>query len=218
MIWMMIQGDDMERMIAEILLDIRAVTLRPSPPFRWVSGMVAPIYVDNRLIMSFPAERKTIVSCMSKLVNNMGLDPDVIAGVATSGIPWAAWLAADLGKPMIYVRKSAKDHGKENLVEGKLEKGQRVLLVEDLISTGGSAISAIEAVREAGGILKDCMAIFTYGFKESVQNFDESGCRLITLSDFSTLVKVASEMGRIKEEDIQKVLEWSKDPKNWGKR
>lgn len=207
----------MEREIAEILLGIKAVTLRPSPPFKWVSGMLAPIYVDNRILMSYPAERKTIVSWMSRLTHNMGLNPDVIAGVATSGIPWAAWIAAELGKPMIYVRPSAKDHGKENVIEGKLEEGQRVLLIEDLISTGGSAISGIERIRKAGGILENCMAIFTYEFKESVRNFEESKCRLITCSDFSTLVKVASEMGKIKEGDISKVLEWSKDPNSWGK-
>jgi orotate phosphoribosyltransferase len=205
----------MEREIAEILLGIKAVTLRASPPFRWASGIVAPIYVDNRMLMSYPAERKTIVVWMSRLTHNMGLKPDVIAGVATSGIPWAAWVAADLGKPMIYVRPDAKDHGKGNLIEGKLEPGQRVLLVEDLISTGGSAISSIRRVREAGGVLDNCLAIFTYEFKESARNFDDIKCRLITLSDFSTLVKVASEMGHISKGDMSQVLQWSKDPKNW---
>ncbi len=207
----------MEREIAAILLDLKVVTLRASPPFEWASGILAPIYVDNRMLMSYPAERKTIVKCLANLVRNMGIRPDAVAGVATSGIPWAAWVAESLGKPLVYVRPSEKDHGMRNKIEGKVEKGQRFVVVEDLISTGGSAISTIKALKEAGGVVENCLAIFTYEFAESLKSFDEAGCRLVTLSNFSTLVKVASEMGYITKDEISKVMEWSKDPKGWGK-
>jgi orotate phosphoribosyltransferase len=206
----------LEREVAEILLGIKAVTLRTDPPFKWASGILSPIYIDNRRLMSYPAERKTIVTCLARLTHNMGLKPDVIAGVATSGIPWASWVAESLSKPMIYVRPKAKDHGLKNLIEGKLKKGQKVLMIEDLISTGGSSVSAIETTREAGGIVDNCMAIFTYEFAKAAENFNRAKCRLITLSNFSTLVKVASEMGYVAKSEIGNVLKWSKDPEKWG--
>jgi len=206
----------MEREVAEILLGIKAVTLRANPPYEWASGILAPIYVDNRMLMSYPAERKTIVKCLAGVIENMGIKPDVIAGVATSGIPWAAWVADSLAKPMVYVRPNAKDHGLKNLIEGEVERGQHVLVIEDLISTGGSAVSTIKTLREAGGVVENCLAIFTYEFKKSVQNFNEANCRLITLSNFSTLVQVASEMDYITKNEKENVLEWSKDPAGWG--
>ncbi|MBN2330290.1 MAG: orotate phosphoribosyltransferase [Candidatus Aenigmarchaeota archaeon] len=207
----------MEREIAEILLGIKAVKVRPDPPFEWASGMLAPIYTDNRLVMSYPAERRTIVKSLSSVIMNMGLKPDVIAGVATSGIPWAAWVAAELEKPLIYVREESKDHGLKNRIEGKLERGQRVVVIEDLVSTGGSSISVVEAIREAGGVVDHCVAIFYYEFRSAAENFARAGCRLVPLTRFSTLIQVATEMGYMDRKSKEKVISWSKDPGNWGR-
>ena len=142
-------------------------------------------------------------------------DFDVIAGVATSGIPWASWIAEEMDKPMVYVRGKKKEHGKENLVEGRLESGQKAVVIEDLISTGGSSVSAVEGVREAGAEVTHCFAIFTYGLKKSVETFESANCRLVTLTDFSTLAELASETGYITEEDKAKIGEWLKDPSSW---
>jgi orotate phosphoribosyltransferase len=203
--------------IARILLRTKAVSLRTDPPYKWVSGILAPIYTDNRVLLSYPAERKKVTRSLVAMIRKEGIKADVIAGVATSGIPWAALVADELGKPMIYVRSKSKDHGRENLMEGRLEPGQKVLVVEDLVSTGGSSISAVNAVREAGGTVDSCMAIFTYEFKKAAENFSKAGCRLITLTDFGTLIRTASRTGYLKREDVEKVLEWSEDPEGWGK-
>jgi len=207
----------MERTVAEILLGIKAVKLRADPPFRWASGMLSPIYIDNRMLMSYPAERKTIVNCLANVIKGMGIKADVIAAVATSGIPWAAWVAADLEKPMIYVRPKPKDHGLENLIEGRIEPGQNAVVIEDLVSTGGSSVSVVKTIREAGGKADNCLAIFSYEFRKAIDNFKEAKCRLITLTNFSTLAQVATEMGFIKKDEKETILEWSKDPDNWRK-
>jgi len=208
----------MEREVAEILLGIKAVTLKMNPPYTWASGIISPIYTDNRILMSFPAERKAIVNCLIKAMEEKCIRPDVIAGTESAGIPWASWLADRLDKPMIYVRKAQKQYGKENLIEGILKKGQKVLIVEDLISTGGSSVSVVNAVRNAGGNVEACLAIFTYGMKKSAEKFAEAGCRLITLSNFGALIKVATEMSYITNEEAAKINEWSKDPEGWGKK
>ncbi len=192
-----------EKEIAKILLDIKAVTLRPSEPFKWVSGIYAPIYCDNRLIISYPEKRSLVVGCFLDVIKQNNLEFDVVAGTATAGISWAAWIAKALGKPMIYVRGKSKDHGKENQIEGKLEQGQKVLVVEDLISTGGSSFNAVEAVRAAGGIANDCIAIFTYEMEKSIKKFEEGKCNLFTLSNFSTLIKTAVENNFINEKEMQ---------------
>ena len=203
--------------VAKILLKLQAVTLRTDPPYKWASGILSPIYTDNRILISYPNEREQIIDYFVQLIKKNSIEFDVAAGTATAGIPWAAWIAEKMKKPMVYVRKEAKGHGKENLVEGRLEKGQKVLVVEDLISTGGSSISTINAVREAGCKADFCVAIFTYKMKKADQNFGESGCRLFTLTDFNALVEVASETGYIKKEDKKVVLSWSKDPENWNR-
>lgn len=207
----------LERTVAEILLGIKAIKVRVDPPFKWVSGMVAPIYTDNRMLMSYPAERNTIVKCFTNLIHNMGIQADAIAGVATSGIPWASWVAAALEKPMVYARKQEKGYGLENLIEGSVKPGQHVVVIEDLISTGGSAVSAVEAVRQAGGVVENCLAIFDYEMRKAIDNFKQAKCRLVTLSNFSVLVQVASEMGKISPDEKDTVLEWSKDPDGWAK-
>lgn len=203
--------------IANILLDIRAITLSPSKPYRFVSGIFSPIYCDNRLLMSYPEKRKKIIDYFVEVIRERNLDFDVVAGIASSGIPHAAWLAERLGKPMIYIRKKTKEHGKENLIEGKLEKGQKVVIVEDLISTGSSSVNGVEAVRDQGGIVEICLAIFTYDMKKAKENFRNAKCELIPLSDFTTLIEIAEEKDYIKPEERLKTLEWNKDPQNWGK-
>ncbi len=206
--------------IAKILLKIKSVTLRPNEPYKFVSGILSPIYCDNRLLMSHPNEwRLMIDSMLSIIVNKIGVSNiDIIAGTATAGISHAAYVAEQLKLPMIYITAKPKEYGKGQQIEGVLEKGQRVLIVEDLISTGGSSFRAVEAVRKAGGIVNTCLAIFTYEMEKAKKKFEEGDCNLITLSDFSTLIKVAADNGYIKSEDQTKVLEWSKDPAGWGKK
>ncbi len=203
--------------IANILLDVRAITLSPSKPYRFVSGIFSPIYCDNRLLMSYPEKRKKIIDYFVEVIRERNLDFDVVAGIASSGIPHAAWIAERLGKPMIYIRKKTKEHGKENLIEGKLEKGQKVVIVEDLISTGSSSVNGVEAVRDQGGIVENCLAIFTYEMEKAKENFRNAKCELIPLSDFTTLIEIAEEKDYIKPEERLKTLEWNKDPQNWGK-
>ena len=204
-----------EKEVAEILLKLNAVTLSPKKPYKYAPGILSPIYCDNRIILSYPKERGAIVDFYIESIKKNELDADVIAGTATAGIAWAAWIAEKLGKPMIYIRSSSKDHGKENLIEGKLEKGQKVLVVEDLVSTGGSSLNAVRAAREAGGVVSDCIAIFTYGMEKARCSFEKEKCRLIALSDFSELVEVASGKGYIKKEDKGIVLKWNKNPEGW---
>ena len=206
----------MERTVAEILLGLGAVTLRADPPYRWASGILSPIYTDNRILLSFPPERKVIVDSMQCLMGMKKMRADVVAGVESSGIPWASWLADRTGLPLVYVRKAAKDHGRENLIEGKLEAGKRVLLVEDLVSTGQSSVAAVEALRDAGAVVEDCMAIFSYGLGTARERFRSACCRLSTLTDFPTLIKVAAELGTLRKEDMEGVLEWAEDPEAWG--
>jgi len=204
--------------VAKILLEIKAVTLSPQKPYRYASGMLSPIYCDNRLLMSYPDKRRKIIAYLAELIKERHLEFDVVAGIASSGIPHAAWLADKLGKPMIYIRKEVKEHGKENLIEGKLDKGERVLIVEDLVSTGGSSINGVEAVRSQGGVVNHCVAIFTYEMEKAKDAFRNANCELVTLSGFTTLIKTAKEMEYISPEESGKVLAWNKDPQNWGRK
>lgn len=206
----------MEKEIAKILLEVNAVILRPNQPFTFTSGIKSPIYCDNRLLMSYPKKRNVIIETFLNILKEKEFD--ILAGTATAGIPWSSWLAQKLNKPMIYIRGKAKEHGKENLIEGKLEKGKRVIVVEDLISTGGSSIDAVEAVREAGGIVEYCIAIFTYQLEKAINKFNERKCNLITLTNFSTLVEVAVENEYIKPEEKSIVFSWNKDPENWANK
>ncbi|MBL7054814.1 orotate phosphoribosyltransferase [Candidatus Woesearchaeota archaeon] len=202
---------------AKILLKIEAVSLRADPPFKWVSGILSPIYTDNRILMSYPRERNMIIDSFLESIKKNDLKPDVIAGIATSGIPWAAWIADKLNLPMVYIRKKQKGHGRENLIEGKLEKGEKVVIIEDLISTGGSSISGVQAVKEAGCLVMANLAIFTYELNKSKENFKRENTDLITLTNFSTLVDVAVEENFLSKDEMQNVLGWSKNPEKWGK-
>ena len=204
--------------IAKILLKVGAVKLQPKEPFTYTSGLKSPIYIDNRFLISFPGERKVVVESILKLIREKNLDFDVVAGVATAGIHWAAWICDKLDKPMIYIRGKAKGHGRQNIIEGNLEKGKKVLVIEDHISTGGSSVDAVLAAREAGGIVSDCIAITTYEFDLAGEKFKECECNLYTLSGFKEIIETAVEMDYIKEDEKETVLEWNKDSEGWASK
>ena len=205
-----------DEMVAKMLLDLGAVVLRPGEPFRYVSGSVGPIYCDNRLLLSHPTERGKVIDAFCALAKPLGFE--TVCGIATAGIPHAALLAERLGLPMVYVRDRKKDHGKERAVEGILTKGQRVLMVEDLINTGGSSIRAVESVREEGGVVEDCLAIFSYDLAVAREAFGQASCRLHSLTTLPVLLKVAQQAGHLTKEDCALVADWARSPKDWGAR
>ncbi len=203
--------------IAEFLLQIKSVKLQPDKPFTWASGWKSPIYCDNRKTLSYPSVRTFIRQQFILAITEKFGSPDVIAGVATGGIAHGALVAQDMGLPFVYVRAEAKKHGLSNLIEGVLERGQSVVVIEDLISTGGSSLKAVDALREAGAEVKGMAAIFTYGFKVATDNFKKSKCNLTTLCDYSTLVKQALKSSYITENDVKSLEAWREDPENWKK-
>lgn len=205
----------MQDKIAEILLKANAVMLRTKPPFRWASGILSPIYTDNRILMSYPRQREFIVNAFIKLIRKNKVKFDGFAATATAGIPWAAWLAQKLKKPMVYVRSESKDHGRENLIEGKIEEGQTYIVVEDLVSTGSSSMNTINAVREKGGIVECCIAIFTYELEKSRNNFEGANVRLFTLTDFTSFVKTALKNKYISKVQLNHIMDWKKHPEGW---
>ncbi|EWG11889.1 orotate phosphoribosyltransferase [Cytobacillus firmus] len=207
----------MKRKIAEKLLDIKAVALNPNDPFTWSSGLRAPIYCDNRLTLSYPEVRKEIAAGLQAIILDKFPEAELIAGTATAGIPHAAWVSDIMGLPMCYVRSKAKGHGKAKQIEGKADKGQKVVVVEDLISTGGSAITAVKALREAGCEVLGVAAIFTYQLEKGKQLLAEEKIEAYTLTDIEAMTEVAVEKGFIREEDMKKLVEWRKDPAEWGK-
>ncbi|MFC0473112.1 orotate phosphoribosyltransferase [Halalkalibacter kiskunsagensis] len=204
----------MKEQIAKHLLNIGAVHLRPNDPFTWTSGIKSPIYCDNRLTLSYPDVRKDIIAGFAKLLES--IEVDVIAGTATAGIPHAALLADHLDLPMVYVRGSAKGHGKQNQIEGKIEKGQKVVLVEDLISTGGSVIQAAEALRASGAEVVAIVAIFTYEFQKAYDALGEANIPTHVITSYSTLLSVAKEQGTITADQMERLNEWRKDPTSQG--
>ena len=201
--------------IANELLNIKAVTLKPQDPFTWSSGMRSPIYCDNRLTMSYPDVRNIIIEGFVELITKEFPDAEVIAGTATAGIPHAAWVADRLSLPMIYVRSKPKGHGKENMIEGYLEQGKKVIVIEDLISTGGSSIQAAKAVKEAGGDVLGVCSIFTYEFTAAETAFKEESIPAYSLTNYSALLKLAMESKKITEQEYKLLLKWSEDPKSW---
>jgi orotate phosphoribosyltransferase len=200
---------------ARHLLHIKAVKLDPQQPFTWASGMLSPIYCDNRIGLSYPAVRTFIKQALAAEAHTFG-DFDVVAGVATAGIPQGALLADVLEKPFIYVRSAAKDHGRRNQVEGQIEAGQRVLVIEDLISTGGSSLKAVEALQDAGCVVVGVLAIFQYGFEAATTAFAQKGIALKTLTDYDTLVQEAIAQGYIAAGDLQTLQQWRANPEQWG--
>ena len=198
----------MKERIAKYLLDIGAVELRPHDPFTWTSGIKSPIYCDNRLTLSYPEIRKEIARGMVQLIKEHFPDVEVIAGTATAGIPHAAWVADLLNLPMNYVRSSAKGHGKQNQIEGGIKKGDKVVVIEDLISTGKSALQAAQALREQGAVVLGVVAIFTYNFEQAKRKFEEEKLAYVTLSDYLTLINLAQREGILTEADLAKLKEW----------
>ena len=213
----MINDKDRALKVAELLLKIKAVKLQPNQPFTWASGWKSPIYCDNRITLSHPSIRTHIRQVMSEgVVENFG-KPDVIAGVATGAIALGVLVAQELGLPFIYVRSSAKDHGRKNLIEGAFEKGQHVVVIEDLISTGGSSLKAVESLKQAGLTVKGLMAIFTYGFSAAETNFNNAECPYITLTDYTILLEKALDSKYIGKEHLTLLRDWRRDPSNWLK-
>ncbi len=203
--------------VAEFLLQIKAIKLEPKNPFIWASGWKSPIYCDNRKILSYPKTRTYIRQQFVKMIGDFYGSADVIAGVATGGIGHGVLVAQDMGLPFCYVRTSEKKHGLENKIEGHIEKGQSVVVVEDLISTGQSSLRVVEALRQAGCNVKGMIAIFNYGFKVAEDKFKEAQCPLVNLSSYDCLIAKAKEMDFVKESDVSFLKEWRKDPANWGK-
>jgi len=201
--------------IAEILLKIEAVQLRTNPPFRWVSGILSPIYTDNRLLMGHVKERTFIINEFVRLIKKNKIEFDGFAGTATAGIPWASWLAMKMEKPMVYIRNQSKDHGKENLIEGRIESGKTYIVVEDLISTGQSSINTINALREKGVNVEHCIAIFTYELEKSIENFSNANVNLLTLTNFTNFVKTALDKKNITKNQLNHIMDWKKHPEGW---
>jgi orotate phosphoribosyltransferase len=211
----MIYHKDKALKIAEFLLQIKAVKLQPKNPFTWASGWKSPIYCDNRITLSFPNIRTFIRQAYAQSILDYFGKPDLIAGIATGGVPQGVLVAQELGVPFIYVRSSPKDHGMGNIIEGYFEKGQRVVVIEDLISTGGSSIKAIHSLREAGLDIKGLVAIFSYGFEIATKNFADAECPVLTLSDYDTLVDSALKTKYINEDDIVSLHKWREKPEAW---
>ena len=201
--------------IAESLLQIKAIKLQPTNPFQWASGWQSPIYCDNRKALSYPPVRTFIRQQFVDAIKEHFPKVEVIAGVATGGIAHGALVAEAMGLPFAYVRSSSKGHGMQNLIEGDILKDQNVVVIEDLISTGGSSLKAVDALRESECNVLGMVAIFTYAFDLSIKNFEESNCKLITLSDYHSLLKVAEETNYVSEKDIESLTEWRKSPHKW---
>lgn len=211
----MIIDSSFAKEIALDLLNINAVILRPNNPFTWSSGWNSPIYCDNRLTLRYPKIRKKIAKEIVSFINEKYADVDVITGTATAGIPHAAWISENLDKPMSYVRSKAKSYGLGNQIEGGIQKGESTVIIEDLISTGGSAISVLEALHFISADVQAVISIFTYGFDKAIQRFEDAGVPIYTLTDYSTLIEVASQNGYVDEEDLKALGEWRERPETW---
>jgi orotate phosphoribosyltransferase len=202
--------------IAEFLLKIKAVRLQPESPFNWASGWKSPVYCDNRLTLSFPALRTEICEAMVELVRMRFPKADGIAGVATAGIPQGVLIADRLGLPFVYIRSAPKSHGLTNQVEGRIEAERRYVVVEDLISTGGSSIKAVEALRASGGTVEGVVAVFNYGFPHADNAFAAADCPFAELVTLDTLLRKAAEIDYIQPADMEIIREWRKDPEAWS--
>jgi orotate phosphoribosyltransferase len=207
----------LSKQIAKVLLEIEAVTLRPNEPFTWSSGIKSPIYCDNRLTISYPEIREMIADGFAAIIKAQYPDADVIAGAATGGIPHAAWVAQKLNLPMIYVRDKPKGHGKENMIEGVLKPNQKVVVIEDLISTGGSSLKVAMAVNEAGGQALAVLAIFTYQLEKAEEAFAAVNIPVQALSDYTFLLEVAVQLGKIQPQEIALMQSWRANPLAFGK-
>ena len=206
-----------KKLFAEKLLNVKAIKLQPENPFTWASGWKSPIYCDNRKTLSFPDLRTFVKIELCHAIQENFPEAEAVAGVATGAIAQGALVADQLGKPFVYVRSKPKDHGMGNLIEGELPAGAKVVVVEDLISTGGSSLKAVDALRAAGYEVVGMVASYTYGFPVAEEAFGNAGVKLVTISDCAHVVGVAAATGYIKPEDVAVLHEWRKDPGNWGK-
>ncbi len=203
--------------LAKELLKINAIRLRPNEPFTWASGLRSPIYCDNRISLSYPDLRKKIKSTLSNLSQEKW-DFNLVAGVATAGIAHGGYVADELDLPFVYVRSKAKEHGARNQIEGRFQKGQKCLVVEDLISTGGSSIAAVEVLRAEGVDVVGVVALFSYQLNQAKHNFAEANCPLITISNYTALLKAAQQLGSINQQQHASLIEWKTDPQAWSDR
>ncbi len=213
----MILNNERALKVAEFLLQIKAIKLQPANPFTWASGWKSPIYCDNRKTLSYPTIRTFIRQSYADVILDKFGKPDVIAGVATGGIAQGALVAQELGLPFVYVRTSPKAHGLGNQIEGDFEAGQKVVVIEDLISTGGSSLQAVEALRAAGCEVKGLVAIFSYGFEIASENFTNAKCPFETLTNYDYLMTQAVKHDYISESDVESLQAWRQDPANWNK-
>ena len=213
----MYNKSDVELKVAEFLLQIKAIKLQPNNPFTWASGWKSPIYCDNRVTLSHPSIRTYIRQKLTQLIQEEFGSVDLIAGVATAGIPQGVLVAQELGLPFAYVRAKAKEHGTGSLIEGEIFEGQRVVVVEDLISTGKSSLQAVNALKDAGLSVAGLVSIFTYGFDIAEENFKEAKCRFATLSNYNTLIEYAAENSFIAQGDVDLLNQWRRNPSEWGK-
>jgi orotate phosphoribosyltransferase len=209
--------ENMQIEVAKQLLAIDTIKIHPDTPFTWASGWKAPIYCDNRKTLSFPETRSFICRQFTKLIREKYPTAEVIAGVATGAIAHGVLVAEALGLPFIYVRNKPKGHGLENLIEGDIPPGSKVVIIEDLVSTGSSSLSAAEAVRNFGGEVLGMLAIFTYNFPQAIRNFEAAGIELITLSTYNVLLKVAYDLGKISNVQLESLNNWRKSPETWGR-
>ena len=201
--------------IAKELLAIEAIFLRPNEPFTWASGIKSPIYCDNRITMSYPHVRRAIAKGLAAVIKTTYPEAEVIAGTATAGIPHAACVAELLDLPMVYIRSKAKEHGKGNQIEGRIQPNQKMVVIEDLLSTGGSVLEACEAAKREGADVLGVAAIFTYELPQVQENFDQAGLPYVTLTNYTALIESALETGAIQESDVALLQEWRKDPAAW---
>ncbi len=207
--------ENISNTVAKQLLGIKAIKLQPNNPFTWASGWKSPIYCDNRKALSYSEVRTYIKQAFAKLANDMYADVDVIAGVATGAIAQGALVADLLNKPFVYVRSAAKDHGLANLIEGDIKAGQKVLVIEDLISTGGSSLKAVDALRNAGCEVAGMLAIFTSGFQTASDALQKAGVQLTTLSNYHDMIAAAVESGYVTSDDIATLQQWRTNPSQW---
>ena len=211
----MVLDKDTASKTAELLLQINAIKLRPENPFTWASGWKSPIYCDNRIILSYPQIRNYIRQEMARQLEDLYGKPDAIAGVATGAIGIGMLVAEYLGLPFVYVRPEAKSHGRQNQIEGKLDPHSSVVVIEDLISTGKSSLNAVRALENAGAQIKGMIAIFTYGFGLAVENFQDKGVKLHTLTDYESVINQACETNYIKQDQLDVLLKWRENPSEW---
>ncbi len=212
----MILNKDTAKKTAELLLQIKAIKLSPNEPFNWASGWKSPIYCDNRVTLSYPPVRVFLKEEIAKIVELEYGKPDVIAGVATGAIAIGILVAQELGVPFIYVRPEPKKHGRKNQIEGHLESGQNVVVIEDLISTGNSSLNAVEALKEAGAVVKGMVAIFSYGFDIADKNFEKENVSLTTLSNYENLLEQALDSSYVTQKELVTLNDWRKNPSKWN--